>query len=316
MLGDIPPQRLGRTDYHEHLFQVSPLLPGDELDDEEASRDEAAMLGVAGIDALVEATPLGLGRDPAASARVAEATGLNVVATTGCHRQVHYRDGDPLLGLTEEGLVELFLRNLTEEAAEAGSGSEAGAGAGTESGGSPVRAGLLKAGVGYWSVSPFEHRVLAAVAAAHRATGAPVMVHLEHGSAAFEVLEILDSSGVPASSVALAHADRNPDPGLHAELCATGCYLGYDGMARHRTLPDSAVLDCLVRTVERVGPDRLLLGGDAARRTRYRAYGGMPGMDYLPTRFLPRVRTELGDEVLAAILVANPAAWLSWPSAP
>ncbi|GAB3728608.1 phosphotriesterase [Nocardiopsis nanhaiensis] len=314
VLGDIPPQRLGRTDYHEHLFQVSPLLPGDELDDEEASGAEAAMLGAAGIDALVEATPLGLGRDPAASARVAETSGLNVVATTGCHRQGHYREGDPLLALTEEGLVELFLRDLTEEAAEAGSGTEVGAGTG--SGGSPVRAGLLKAGVGYWSVSPFEHRVLAAVAAAHRMTGAPVMVHLEHGSAAFEVLEILDSWGVPASSVALAHADRNPDPVLHAELCATGCYLGYDGMARHRTLSDSAVLDCLVRTVGKVGPDRLLLGGDVARRTRYRAYGGMPGLDYLPTRFLPRVRAELGDGVLAAILGANPAAWLSWPSTP
>ena len=29
-------------DYHEHLFQVSPLLPGEELDDPDRSRDEAA----------------------------------------------------------------------------------------------------------------------------------------------------------------------------------------------------------------------------------------------------------------------------------
>ena len=32
--GDVPARELDRTNYHEHLFQVSPLLPGDELDDE------------------------------------------------------------------------------------------------------------------------------------------------------------------------------------------------------------------------------------------------------------------------------------------
>ena len=31
VLGDIDPTTLGPTNYHEHLFQVSPLLRGDEL---------------------------------------------------------------------------------------------------------------------------------------------------------------------------------------------------------------------------------------------------------------------------------------------
>jgi 5-phospho-D-xylono-1,4-lactonase len=37
VLGDIAPTDLGRTNYHEHLFQVTPLLAGDELDDETAA---------------------------------------------------------------------------------------------------------------------------------------------------------------------------------------------------------------------------------------------------------------------------------------
>src|SRR5690606_29546269 len=37
VLGDVAPAELGATNYHEHLFQISPLLPGDELDDEDAS---------------------------------------------------------------------------------------------------------------------------------------------------------------------------------------------------------------------------------------------------------------------------------------
>jgi predicted metal-dependent phosphotriesterase family hydrolase len=37
VLGDRAASGLGRPDYHEHLFQVSPMLVGDELDDETAS---------------------------------------------------------------------------------------------------------------------------------------------------------------------------------------------------------------------------------------------------------------------------------------
>ena len=69
VLGDIDPALLGRVDYHEHLFQVSPLLPGDELDDERASGEEATLLQASGFEAMVDATPFGLARDPAALAR-------------------------------------------------------------------------------------------------------------------------------------------------------------------------------------------------------------------------------------------------------
>lgn len=53
-----------------------------------------------------------------------------------------------------------------------------------------------------WSITPFERTVLEAVAASHRQTGAPVMVHLEHGGAAWDVLEVLADLGVAANRVA------------------------------------------------------------------------------------------------------------------
>ncbi|GLZ12705.1 phosphotriesterase [Actinomadura sp. NBRC 104425] len=303
-LGDIAAADLGRTDYHEHLFQVSPLLPGDELDDEQRSGREAARLRAAGIDAMVDATPAGLGRDAEAVARISRSTGLRVVLTTGAHRRAHYRDGHPLLGMDAAALGRLFTAELTEgvrdDAALAAPRPHA------------PRAGLLKAGIGYWSIGDFERRVLDGVAQAHRATGAPVMVHLEHGSAAFEVLGVLGDGGVPAHRVVLAHVDRNPDPGLHAELAAAGAYLGYDGMARHKSWPDSVILDCLLRTAELGGADRLLLGGDVARRTRYLAYGGMPGLEYLPARFVPRLERAAGPGLVRRVLVDNPARLLDW----
>jgi phosphotriesterase-related protein len=253
---------------------------------------------------MVEATPTGLGRDPVGVTRISAATGLRVVHVTGGHRSEHYVSGHWLPACSEAELAARFTADV-RDALPAVDGRDRGAPA-TGPGG-PVRAGLVKAGVGYWRIDPFERRVLAAAAATAAATGVAVMVHLEHGSATHEVLAALAAEGLAADRVVLAHADRNLDPGLHAELARAGAYLGYDGMARHREAPDSAILDCLERVAGAGGADRLLLGGDVARRTRYRAYGGLPGLDYLPRRFLPRVQDRLGAEVLHRMLVTNPA---------
>jgi phosphotriesterase-related protein len=295
VLGDLDPARLGRVDYHEHLFQVSPLLAGDELDDEAASTREAALLAGSGFDAMIDATPLGLGRDAAAIARISRTTGLRVVMSTGAHRSAHYAPGHPLLDATAADLEARFARDLLDGADD-----------------TPVRAGLIKTGIDYWRIDAFARRVLEAAAGAHVQTGAPIMVHLEHGSAGFEVLDLLEGLGVPAGRVVLAHVDRSPDPGLHTELAARGAYLGYDGAARHREWPDSVLIACLADVVAAGGGDRVLLGGDVARRSRYAAYGGMPGLAYLGERFAPRVRTAIGDAALDRILIANPARLLTW----
>lgn len=302
--GDLPPDRLGVTDYHDHLFQVSPLLPGDELNDEPRSTREAEALRDAGFTALVHPTPIGLGRRPGALARISRATGLRIVAATGAHREAHYPTGHRLLELSEPDLAHEFTTEITD-------GMPAG-----DVGPDRPRAGLIKTGIDYWRITSFEHRVLAAAAAAHHATQAPIMVHLEHGSAAFEVVELLAGHGVEAAAVALAHADRNPDAVLHAELAAAGVYLGYDGFARTRLWPDTMLLDCLARTAELGGRDRLLIGGDVGRGSRYVAYGGLPGLAYLGRRIVPRLQA-LDADLADAVLVRNPARWLArFPAAP
>src|SRR5665647_2325861 len=114
VLGDRPASELGRCDYHEHLFQTSPLLAGDELDDEDASRREASELRAADITTMVEATPTGLGRDPAGVARISEATGLGVVHVSGAHRSEHYAAGHWLLAEGVTDLAERFTRDVRD----------------------------------------------------------------------------------------------------------------------------------------------------------------------------------------------------------
>lgn len=313
VLGDVSPETLGRVNYHEHLFQVTPLLPGDEVDDEGLSRREAELTRAAGIDTMVDATPWGLGRDPAAVARISRATGLQVIATAGFHREAHYAGRGELLGLSAERMAQQCLTELNEgqcarDASPSGAASEPASGPD----GAPVRAGLLKAGIGYWSITSFEHRVLEAVAAVHRQTGAPVMVHLEHGSCAHEVLDLLEGSGVAAHRIVLAHIDRSPDPILYSELAARGAYLGCDGAARLKDWPESMLIDAIARAAEAGCGERILLGGDVARRSRYLAYGGVPGIPYLTQRFVPRLAERVGKDAVDAFLVSNPRRFLAW----
>lgn len=308
--GDIAPDTLGATNYHEHFFQVSPLLPGDELADEAASTREAELLRGSGFAAVVDATPVGLGRRPDALARLARAAGVTVVATTGRHRDDHYRDRPELLEGTASAWAARFTRELVEGMPADDRDLDGARASGPD--GAPVRAGVLKAGTDYWRITAAERIALEAVAEAHRATGAPIMVHTERCTAVDELLDVLESGGVPAHRVAIAHADRTPDAGLHAAIAQRGAYLGYDGAGRYKDWPDATLIAACAELVEAGHGDRILLGADVARARHYAAYGGIPGLAYLGERFVPRLRERIGEEASSAILVANPAAWLSW----
>jgi 5-phospho-D-xylono-1,4-lactonase len=280
--GDIAPEEFGPCDAHEHLFLVTPAQPGDEYSDVEKAIEEATALRVAGARALVDWTPIGLGRDLDGLRAVSEATGLHIVAATGLHRDVHYTPEDSLRGQAVEALAARFVAELEQ-------------------------CGIIKVGAGYHAISPFEAKAFAAAAAARSEVGAPVCVHTEHGTMGLAIVERLRDLGVPPERVILAHVDRNPDAGEHAETAATGAWLQLDGPGRTKYWPDSTILGLISELAERGYADRLLLGGDTGRRSMLRAYGGGPGLDYVFARFKPRLERELGQELSDRIFVTNPA---------
>jgi 5-phospho-D-xylono-1,4-lactonase len=300
VLGPVAPEALGPTDAHEHLFLRTPALPGEGYGELEPMVAEASAVRAAGARAVADLTPIGCGRDPGGLRRLAQRTGLHVIAATGFHRDAHYPAGHWVNTESEDVLAEVLAADLT-------TGMDERDWQGPRPRPGPARAGVVKLGASYHRLTAAEQRRLAAGARAAVRTGAPVAVHCELGTMAHQLLDLLGRHGVPAGRVALAHLDRNPDPGLHAELAERGAFLMYDGAGKVKYHPDSLLVELVGRMAETGHAGSLLLGGDTARRSNLRAHGGGPGMAYLFAVLVPRLRKALGGDLVERLVVANPA---------
>jgi 5-phospho-D-xylono-1,4-lactonase len=302
--GPVGASALGVVDAHDHLFLRTPALLGDEFDDLDPAIAEATEARESGLRTIVDMTPIGLGRRPDLLRAVADATGLHVIGATGYHRDAHYPDGHWVYDASVDTLADRVLRDLQ-------SGMHPADWADPDASPDPACAGAIKAGASYHHASPAERRRLEACAIGSVRGGVPVLVHTEIGTFGHEIVDLLTGFGMAPDRIILAHLDRNPDAELHVDIAARGVYLEYDTVGRTKYRPDSDLLDLIERVVAAGHGDRLLLGQDIGRRSMLRAYGGGPGMRYLMERFVPRVRSRIGDGATDAILVANPASAFS-----
>lgn len=287
VLGDIDPGALGVCDAHDHLFLRSPQLPGQELDDVRAARAELAAFRAAGGAAVVQWTPYGMGRRVADLPELSRSTGVRVVCATGLHQAAHY-DHESLDGLRGR-LADVFVAELTR-------------GIGT----SGVRAGLIKVAGGFHGLDAHARWTMTAAADAHHATGAAIAVHLELGTGALDVLDLLCGElGVPGDRVILGHLNRSPDPVVQRQAAETGCWLAFDGPSRAHHATDWRMPEAVRALVEAGYGDRLLLGGDTVVAGA-RSVDGGPGMPYLLRRVRPRLAEAVGADLMERILTEHP----------
>ncbi|MFF7768728.1 phosphotriesterase [Streptomyces massasporeus] len=287
VLGDVPPADLGVCDAHDHLFFGSPRLPGQELRIVAAARAELLAFREQGGGAVVQWTPYGLGRRAADLPPLSRETGVHVVAATGLHQAVHYDEGT-LAGLRSR-LAEVFVAELT-------------VGIGT----SGVRAGLVKVAGGFHALDTHARWTMAAAAEAHHATGATITVHLEMGTGALDVLDLLCGElGVPPHRVVLGHLNRSPDLVVHRQAAESGCYLAFDGPSLTHHATDWRMPEAVRALADAGFGDRVLLGADTTTAAA-RSVDGGPGMPYLLRRVRPRLVHAVGEELVERILTENP----------
>ena len=285
VLGDVAPDRLGLCDAHDHLFFRSAQFAGQELDDVAAADAELRDFRDAGGRTLVQWTPYGLNRRRADLAELARTNGVNLIAATGLHQRRHYPPD--LVDDVWDGLAELFVNDLTT---------------------APVRAGLIKVAGEFHGVDAHARHVMAAAAAAHHATGAPIAVHLESGTGADAVVDRLCGDlDVPPDNVILGHLSRLPDIRAHLQTARSGTYLAFDGPSRANHATDWRLFDTLAALTEAGYHDRMLLGGDTTTAAARASSGGGPGIGYLLRTIRTRLIRELGQDLADEVFIGNPA---------
>jgi phosphotriesterase-related protein len=295
--GPVAPAALGRVLPHEHLLCDLYRITGHSdhlLNDEELACEELASLTAAGGTALVEATPIDLGRNPEGLRRISEATGVHIVMGTGWYRQPYY---PPEIDRWDTNhLADIMVAELTEGVGETG-----------------IRAGIIgEIGVDRDYATAAEERVLRAVARAHLRTGAPITTHASLFPVGLVQLALLQEEGVDPARVIIGHADTYLNHEYHLAVLKTGAYLQFDTIAREHLNPDARRAAALVRLLRDGWGERLLLSSDRCFRTDLKACGGV-GYDIVFTRFFDRLRAlGVGDDELRLLTEANPRRILAW----
>ncbi|WP_067811232.1 phosphotriesterase family protein [Actinomadura kijaniata] len=260
--GPVDVAALGRTFMHEHVFvldteHIQNYGAGAWWDEEERVADAIAKLRQLvdrGITTIADPTVWGLGRYIPRVQRIAEQVPeLNIIPATGLYTyndvpfQLIYRGPDTLLG-GPDPLVENFVRDLTEGIADTG-----------------VKAAFLKCAMDAPGLTPGVERVMRAVAAAHRETGAPVTVHTHSDSHAGRVVVgLLGKEGVDLSKVVIGHAGDSNDLDYLMELADTGAILGMDRFGLDLLNPTADRVATIAALCERGYTDRMVLSHDAA----------------------------------------------------
>lgn len=310
VLGDVPPDALGRVSVHEHVVLVGSLAtirePQFRLDDLDRVAADVAAFRDTGGGTAVDTMPLAGGRSASGLVEVSRRTGVHLVACTGFHLPVYYAEDHWLYHYPVERLAELLVEEVV-------AGMDELCFNGPDRRRSEARAGVIKCAGGFHHIPPAARRGFEAAALAHARTNAPVLVHVDQGTAAHAVLDLLASLGVRPQRVLLSHLDRNPDVTLHCELVERGAMLSYDWLARTRQRSDAVVAELVRALVERGHAGALGLGMDLVRNVYWPAYGGGPGLAYLFGEFVPRLaRAGVPEDALQRICVENPARFLSF----
>lgn len=299
ILGEVRSEDIGIVDYHEHLcFNAPPWLlredPDFALNDIEKSAAELQSWSQAGGKTLIEMSAIDFGRDINALRRIAKLVPeVNIIAITGFNKP-HYCD-EAIFETPEEDLIKRCINDITKGIN------------GTDS-----KAGIVKGGSGYNTMNERDRKLLRIAAKVHLETGAPIITHTEAGTMGLEQLEFLGENKVDPKRVCLSHLDRNPDFWLHQKIASTGAFLGYDCPNKIKYGPDELRINVLKNLFEAGAGGQVLIGNDLGRPSYWRSYGGGPGLDFVLTKFIPRLLDEgISQNSINELLFHNPRKFLT-----
>jgi phosphotriesterase-related protein len=259
----------------------------------------------AGGDTVVDATSIGIGRDPEALLGISRATGVQIIAGCGYYTADTHPAG--MAEKTVEQIQDEILADLM---------------AGID--GTRIRAGVIGEIGTSAEILPGERMTLLAAAGAQRATGVGVIVHTyPWGQCGLEAAAILTREGVPPHKVSINHVDVEIDLDYCKRLCDKGAFVEFDNFGKEYYIDrrDRGFAGgVFARDIERVRAvkvladagylDHVLVANDVCLKTLLHRYGGW-GYDHVLTHIVPMLLDEgLTDAQVDVLLRDNPRRFL------
>ncbi len=292
-LGPRSRQELGLILPHEHIFVD--LRTWDQPGYAEANLQDVIRLMSpeivrardAGVTAIVECTPVGVGRRVDLLKAVSEANNFPLVVPTGVYREpwippwVHEAD--------EDELYEWMRNELEVEIEKSG-----------------VKAGWVKLSAGDDGMTDAEIKVLRAAARAALPSNSVIGSHTIRGRVVREQLQVLEECGVAPERFIWIHAQVEPDFDHNLDAAWLGAWIEYDALGDE--IGSEVIFERVLRMLDAGLGDQVLLSHDRGWFDPALPGGGNPRpFTYLTETFLPRLRAAKVDEgTIHQITVQNP----------
>lgn len=310
--GPVAAEELGLTLVHEHVrFRdeaVAEQWPG--RYDEQLELDAALVCVEAakdrGVRTIVDPTAMFGGRDVRFMKRVADQTGVQIVACTGIYSY------DALPHYFENRDVDVMADHFVEDIEIGVQGTD-------------IRAAFLKCAADAAGVTANVEKIHRAVARASLQTGAPIMAHSMPAVATGpRQVEIFAEEGVDMSKVQIAHCGDSEDVEYIEGLIEQGVYVGLDRYGLEMYLPIEQRNAVAAELLRRGHAEWLMISQDFCATIDwfppeaaavFEGHGAIRNwsMTLVFDEVVPALR-ELGamdDESFDTVFVENPKHWLT-----
>jgi phosphotriesterase-related protein len=296
--GPLDTANMGFTLMHEHVIVRWPPMYQQypELFDREAQMANAVTklkaAVAAGVKAMVDLTPIDLGRDPLFIKEAAAKSGMQIIVPTG----LYYARPFYFLGRPDSAMTDLFIRDIT-------------VGIGTTG----VRANVIKCATEP-TMDPINERVLRASARAHRATGVPICTHtFPENRTGLDQQRVFKDEGCDLGRIVIGHSDDSDDITYLEEIIQNGSFCGMDRIGIPRPRDDAQRADMVAALVEKGYADRITLSHDASCHLDMLApevlesFGANWNFTHIPIDIVPMLKERgVSDANIQQMTVSNP----------
>ena len=273
--GKLTEEQLGMILPHEHIYVDMQALERSEdfyvnpSDVITLMSPEVEKAKAVGVTAIVDCTPVGVGRRCDLVQAVSKHTDFPIVVPTGLYRDAWIpqwaRDAN------EGFLTEWMLAELLDQIE-----------------GSDVQAAWIKLGATDDGLSADEKKILRAAARAGVETNAVIGSHTISGRIALQQMDIIEDEGYNAKRFIWIHAQMERDWGIYLDAAQRGAWIELDGMGSEPG--DTYYVDRITAALEAGFGDQLLLSHDRGWYDPSQPDGGTPrDFTYISTVFIPKL---------------------------